>query len=663
MVYRPKIDPNLAFVLIPFKHPFNSYYDEIIKPAAKAAGLEARKADEIYSTGPIIQDIWRQIWEAPVVIADVTEKNPNVNYELGICHTLGVPTVIITQSLNDVPFDYRHRRCIPYNTQDVDWQRKLKRSITETLRQVLAGEDVFPELSWPYDTSPFRAEKRIGPLVPAVEARDLVVRGARMVHDAVAYAFGPHGSHVSLNTGHNQRCYYKSGAAIAGSIHSLDRLEEVGINHAQELARVMRNGVGDGAKTAVLLFQKMLEGGTVALKRNYPLNEIVRGMERAAEASVSAIRSQTKPATRDSILHLARTAAGNSEIATFVAQAFSKAGSDGLVVIERTNDVDTTLEVQEGMHFDRGCIDLALLSSSEVEAQECVLESAYILIYDRKIVSMRDLLSLLDQVAKARKPLLIIAEDVEGEALATLVVNRKRGTLDCLAVKAPGFGDRRKALLQDIAILTKGTAITLSSGRSVEGVALDDLGQARTVIVSKDGTTILGGAGESEVAKHVKSIKKELSATRDPRSIEMLRERLAGLSGAIATVRIGGVGPQECLDSAYSAESALHSIENGVEEGLVPGGGLSLLQATTAVKKLSFRKRSEIAGVAIVADALEEPLRQLLLNSKMDPMLVLKRIKRSKKPGVVSTLTAARLKICGPQGYLMLLPSLHVPSS
>lgn len=291
MVYRPKVDPHLTFVLIPFKQPFDSYYEEIIKPAAKSVGLEVRKADEIYSTGPIIQDIWNQIWASTVVIADVTGKNPNVNYELGICHALGVPTVMITQNLDDVPFDYKHRRCIPYKTDAVDWQRKLKKSLVSTLRQVLAGEDVSPELGWPYDTSPFGQEPRIGTLVPAGNARDVVIRGARMVCDALRYAFGPHGTHVSVTVANEQHNYYKGGAVIARHLHSVDPLEATGVEHARQLAVEMRASRGDGSKTAVILFERLLESGGAALKRGHPRSDVLRGMERATETVVAAIRS------------------------------------------------------------------------------------------------------------------------------------------------------------------------------------------------------------------------------------------------------------------------------------------------------------------------------------------------------------------------------------
>jgi len=629
MVYRPKVDPNLVFVLMPFKPSFDSYYEEIIKPAAKSAGLETRKADEIYSTGPIIQDIWKQIWAAAVVVADVTEKNPNVNYELGICHTLGVPTVIITQSYDDVPFDYRHRRCIRYDTKEVDWQRKLKKSITATLKQVLAGEDIIPELGWPYDTSQFPQQQRVGSLVPASDAQDVILRGVRMVRDALAYAFGPRSAQVSVNVAPHQQQYFRKGVLIARAIHSADRLEGIGIHHATGLAQEMSNRVGDGTKTAVLLFEKMLELGNIALKQSYPRPEILLGMERATEAVVASIRGRSKTANKESLIHVARTAAGGDlKIAQLVMEAYSKAGRDGVVLIEQSNSLEIALEVQEGMNFDQGYIDAAFLFPTE--AQEIVLDDAYIFIHELRLSSMKDLLPVLEAVAETKKPLLAIAEDVEGEALATLIVNRKRGTLNCVAVKAPGYADRRRAILQDIGALTEATPITLSSGRSIASVTLKDLGHARKVILTKAGTTILGGAGESTIGKHVQAIRNEIAKSHSDFDREKLRERLVRLSGAIAAVRIGGMTEQDRIDRSYAAESAMYSVRKAIEEGFVVGGGLSLLRAKATLKKLSFKRRGEIAGVKVIAQALEAPIRQLLLNSKSDPTESLTKIERAR---------------------------------
>lgn len=651
MVYRPGVEANLAFVLMPFKPPFDSYYEEIIRPAARAAGLECRKADEIYGTGPIIHDIWKQIWAATAIIADVTGRNPNVNYELGICHTLNVPTVIITQNFDDVPFDYRHRRCIPYDTKDVNWQRTLKKTITATLKQVLAGEDVFPELSWPYETKAVIHSQLGVPLVPAADSRAIVFRGAQLVRDAVAHAFGPHGTNVSLNVGQDQQRYFKRGADISRAIHSPERLEEIGIDHARFLASEMITKVGDGSKTALLIFQKMLDSGHAALKRNHPPDEILRGMERSVETIMAIVRSQSRPATRSSLIQVAQTAAaGNKGIAAAIVEAYAKAGRDGVVVIEQNSSPETTLEVEEGMNFDRGYIDRGFVS--EAGAKECVLENAYVLLSELKIGSMKDFLPLLEDVAKSQKPLLVIADDVEGEALATLLLNQKKGTLNCVAVKAPGFADRRGALLQDIAVLTGANVLTHNSGRKLEGVTQNDLGRAQKVIVTKDSTTILGGAGEANVAKHVEGIRDELARSVDQFTIEKLRERLAKLSGAIAAVRVGGFSIQDVTDATYRAESAMHSVQKAIEEGTVTGGGLSLLRSQSALKKLSFRKAGEIAGVEAVASAVEEPIRQLLLNNGLIPDAELKRIRRTRTTEVGFNSDTGKLEDLNAVGVL-----------
>lgn len=649
MVHRPNIDPTLAFVLLPFKAPFDDYYEDIIKPAAKAADLATLKADEIYGTGPIIQDIWKQIWSAAVVIADVTGKNPNVNYELGICHTLGVPTVIITQSMDDVPFDYRHRRCIPYSTAGSAWQRNLKKSITATLKQVLAGEDLSPELIWPYDTSPLGHGTE--PLTPGNDAREIVVRGARLVRDAVAYAFGPRGGHVSARIGLDQLRYYRKGTDIAGSIHSSESLESMGITQAKLVATEMRNDFGDGSKTAVLLFQKMLDCGSTALKQNHPRVDIIHGMERAVEAAVSAIRGASTPVTRAMVVHVAKTASGgNSTIATLIAEAYVKAGSDGVIVVERGTQRESLLDFQEGMQFDGGRIDAA--SISPAEAQEWVLDNTYVLVYGSKISSLRDLLPLLEQIAKVRKPLLIVAEEVEGEALATIAVNRLRGTLDCIAVRAPGFGDRRSALMQDIAVVTGGAAITVSSGRRLENVTIQDLGQARRVIVTKESTTILGGDGGTKLREHIAGIREALSRASVPYDIEKLRERLAKLSGAIAAVRIGGISSQEIDDRAYAAESSMHSVQKALEEGAVLGGGSSLLRAKSVLSKLSFKRPGEVVGVKVIAETLEEPLRQLASISKLNANDVVKKVARATKLGTGLNSETGKLQDLGSLGIL-----------
>lgn len=643
MVYRPDVNPNLAFVLLPFSPPFDEYYENIIRPAAKLSGLTTLKADEIYSTGPIIHDIWTQIWTSTVVIADVTGKNPNVNYELGICHTLGVPTVIITQHIEDVPFDYRHRRCICYDTQSSTWQRDLKRSIAETLKQVLSGESIVPELTWPYDTSPLRSTEALGSLVPAHDARELVVNGARLVRDAVAYAFGPRGGHVSAIVAPEQRRYLKNGSDIANNVRSSNSLEESGIEQARHVAVEMRNSVGDGSKTAILLFYKMVAAGSLALRRNHPSVDLLRGMERAVEFAVSAIRANAKPITDETIFQIAETAAGGSTaMGSLITEAYKRVGKDGLITIEQTSEAETSLDVQEGMQFDRGYLDPEFVRPKE--GQECVLHEPYIFVHEFKISSTRDILPLLEEVAKTARSLLIIADDVEGEALATLVLNRQKGILDCVAVKAPGYADRRKAVLQDIAMLTGASPITVSSGRRLSDTSLQDLGEARKVIITKQGTTIMGGKGEASAADRAKSIRQELSRTKVQFDVEKLRERLARLSGAVATVRLGGTNFQEISDRAYAVESAMHSVQIAIEEGFVTGGGLSFLRAKSALGKLSLKRPGERAGLNVVSDALEEPIRQLIVNSKATFADTLTRVKRSRDKAVGFDSDAGEVK-------------------
>jgi chaperonin GroEL len=347
---------------------------------------------------------------------------------------------------------------------------------------------------------------------------------------------------------------------------------------------------------------------------------------------LAAIRSSSKPVVGDSALHIAKTAANrNASLATHIVDAFKRAGADGLIVVERTSLRTTELAVQEGMHFDRGYIDAGLVKSV---AQENVLEDPYILLYDSKISSMRDFLPVLEQIAKSGAPLLIIADDVEGEALATLIVNRKRGTLNCIAVRSPGFADRRNAILQDIAALTGGTLVKVSEGRRLDGVTFRDLGRARKALVNKDSTTILGGASESTIGEYVETIRRELAHTKDPFETEKLRERLARLSGAIVTIRVGGISEQDIADQAYLAESAMHSLHNAIEQGTVVGGGVSLFHAKESLATLAFKRPGEVAGVQVLAEALEEPIRQLIINNGRDPAELVKRIKRSRKQGV-----------------------------
>jgi chaperonin GroEL len=354
-------------------------------------------------------------------------------------------------------------------------------------------------------------------------------------------------------------------------------------------------------------------------------------MARAIEVILASIRAQSKQAKKGSLAQVARTAAGgNSQVANLVVEAFSRVGRDGIVVIERNRSPQCVLELQEGMSLDRGIIDEGFFQPTEVG--ECTLEDAYVLACEQSVSSMLDILPLLEEIARAKRPLLLIAGNVEGEALATLIVNRKRGTLDCLAIKAPGYADRRRAILQDIAALTGGNAITLSSGQSLASVAIKDLGTAKKIIVGKSETTILGGAGEANISKHLDAIREELARTINEFDAEKLRERMARLSGAIASVRVGGDSEQDISDNVYAAESAMHSVQTAIEEGVVAGGGVSLFHSKEGIKRLGLKKPGEVAGVLALTEAIEQPLRQLLGNSGADTEGVLGKLKRSKNP-------------------------------
>jgi len=336
MVYRPAIDPTLCFVLMPFRDKFNEYYTEIIKPAAKDAGLAALRSDEIYGTKPVIRDIWEQIWKARAVVADVTTKNPNVNYELGMCHSLGVPTVLITQSMDDVPFDYQHRRCILYDTSRTKWDEKLRHDITETLKAVLAEPVEMEELRWPYDTNALRSKLQATPLWSSPDAIDIVIAGARAVSGTLATSFGPNGVLVSVTDSSGGQRQVKDGPAIAAAVRSGDPLEVAGIKQMQSLIDDTYAAVGDSTKTAVLICEQLLSGGREAQKAGSEIGSIVDEINRTVELVVSSLRKRAVPVTETKLVtNVAMTAAcGDSAVATLIAEAFKRAGKDGVIYTE-----------------------------------------------------------------------------------------------------------------------------------------------------------------------------------------------------------------------------------------------------------------------------------------------------------------------------------------
>jgi chaperonin GroEL len=617
LVYRPKVDAELCFVLLPLRSPFLSHFEKVIKPAAREAGLVAVKADDIYGTRAVMTDIWEHIWKARAVVAIVTGKNPNVNYELGICHALGVPTVLLSEKKEDVPFDYRHRRYIPYHTRDAGWEQKLTEDITKTLKKVLSLPSAEEELSWPYDTFDLSVSGRIGRLVRSEDARNYVVQGAELVGMSLAPAYGPSGSRVSVTMQEmGRQMAFSRGERIAQRIKSGDPLKQHGVEQMGRLCQEVERTVGDATKTSVFLSASMLKAGDAALRTGHNTKGVVAGMQRAVETAIAHLMTEARAVTGDQLLGVALTAcAFDQPIARVVVEALKRAGKDGIVQVVNGAEAELRLDVQEGMHFDRGYI--SPLFVSDPERQECVLENCFILIYERPIASMIQLLAVLEKVAKSGKPLLIISQDVDPDAVSLLVVNKQRGTLPSAAVKAPASGEQRTALLQDISILTNGRAFLQETGIPLENIELSDLGRAQKVIVTKNETTIIGGAGRpGEVADRIKQLRTQLSGTTVPYDAERLRERLARLGGAIAVIKAPSGTDEDQADSRYKIESALHSCHSAIANGYVVGGGVTFCRAKALVEKLVAKDDSDKAGIDAVSGALAAPIRQILENSQ-----------------------------------------------
>jgi chaperonin GroEL len=595
---------------MPFKEPHLEYFAGIIQPAARDAGLTAVKADDIYGTAPIIQDVWNQIWKARAVIADVTDRNPNVNYELGICHALGVPTVLITQNLADVPFDYRHIRCIVYDTKRVNWQQKLGIAITGTLKSLLAGFEVYEDLRWPYDTQVLQAMRRVSSLVPAEEGTASVIKGARLVRDACATALGPHGTNVSVSSAFGPTRFDRSGVVIAGATASSDPLQRIGIEHANRLAQEMNAAAGDGSKTAILIFQELVEEGHKALLAGAVPRDLIHEMDGSVETAVGVIQGKSRAPSSADVASAARTAAaGDVQVGTIIAHALADTGPDGIVSLTEGSDATTTVDIREGIYFDRGFLSARFITDEGRQVAE--LSNACVLIYDWKLASMTQLLPILEQVLKTNVPLLIIAENVEGEALETLALNKERGTLRCVAVRAPRFGDNRQLMLEDIAVATGGTVISHFSG-SPESVRLSQLGRAKHVEVTKDGCWITGGGGDRQaVDARAAGIRQQILLGKGDYDVQSLQERLATLVGKVCAIRVGGASSLDRAERMYKMKSALHSAREALDSGVVLGGGATLFAATRTLTTGSDAAKT-------VATALQAPLRQQIANARQD---------------------------------------------
>jgi chaperonin GroEL len=472
-------------------------------------------------------------------------------------------------------------------------------------------------------------------VVHGEESRAAILRGINQLADAVKITLGPKGRNVVIDKKFGSPTITKDGVTVAKEIELKDSLENMGAQMVREVASKTSDVAGDGTTTATVLAQAIFREGVKTVAAGANPMALKRGIDKAVERATEEIKRLAKPVKGDAIAQVGTVSAnGDSTIGNIIAEAMNKVGKDGVITVEESKTMDTSLEVVEGMQFDRGYLSPYFVT--DPERMEVVLENPLILIHEKKISSMKDLLPLLEQVAKMGKPMLIIAEDVEGEALATLVVNKLRGTLNIAAVKAPGFGDRRKAMLEDIAILTGGKVISEDLGIKLENVKLEDLGRAKKVTIDKDNTTIVEGAGkQSDIEGRVKTLRAQIEETSSDYDREKLQERLAKLVGGVAVIKVGAATETEMKEKKARVEDAMHATRAAVEEGIVPGGGVALVRASKALEKFQINKEGEgdsdeQIGVNIVRRALEEPLRQIVQNAGKEGAVVVERVRSEK---------------------------------
>ncbi len=462
-------------------------------------------------------------------------------------------------------------------------------------------------------------------------ARNRIIAGVNVLADAVKVTLGPKGRNVVLEKSWGAPTVTKDGVSVAKEIELKDKFENMGAQMVKEVASKTSDVAGDGTTTATVLAQAIVQEGMKYVAAGMNPMDLKRGIDKAVEAIVEDLKKMSKPcSTGKEIAQVGSISANADEsIGKIIADAMDKVGKEGVITVEDGKSLENELEVVEGMQFDRGYLSPYFINNPE--KQIAVLEDPYILFHDKKISSIRDLLPVLEQVAKAGKPLLIVAEEVEGEALATLVVNTIRGILKTCAVKAPGFGDRRKAMLEDMAILTGGTVISDEVGLKLENASLNDLGRAKRIEIEKENTTIIDGAGEkSQIEGRIKAIRQQVEETTSDYDREKLQERVAKLAGGVALVRVGAATEVEMKEKKARVEDALHATRAAVEEGIVAGGGVALIRARSAIAKLKGANHDQDSGVKIVARALEEPLRQIVANAGAEPSVVLNKVVESK---------------------------------
>ena len=462
------------------------------------------------------------------------------------------------------------------------------------------------------------------------DAREAILRGVNLLADAVTVTLGPKGRNVVLDKSFGAPSVTKDGVTVAKEIELEDKFENMGAQMVKEVASKTSDVAGDGTTTATVLARQIFSEGVKMVAAGHDPMALKRGVDKAVAAVVEELKNLSKP-TKDpkEIAQVGTIAANNdSTIGEVIAEAMNKVGKEGVITVEEAKGLETTLEVVEGMQFDRGYLSPYFVT--DPERMECVIQDAYLLLNEKKISTMKDLLPILEQIAKTGKPFLIIAEDIEGEALATLVVNKLRGTLQCVGVKAPGFGDRRKAMLEDIGVLTGGKVIAEELGIKLENVTLHDLGRAKRIVVDKDNTTIIDGAGKkTDLEGRIKQIRAQIDETTSDYDREKLQERLAKLIGGVAVINVGAATEVEMKEKKARVEDALHATRAAVEEGIVPGGGVALLRASAALDKLKVHD-DERFGVNIIRRVLEEPLRRIAINAGVEGAIALQKVKEGK---------------------------------
>jgi len=466
-------------------------------------------------------------------------------------------------------------------------------------------------------------------IVMGENSRQAILRGVNILADAVKITLGPKGRNAVIEKKFGAPIITKDGVTVAKEIELQDPLENMGAQMVREVASKTSDVAGDGTTTATVLAQAIFREGVRTVAAGADPMALKRGIDRAVEVAVEEIKKHSHDVKGEMIAQVGTISANtDKQVGNIIAEAMKKVGRDGVITVEESRTMETTLDVVEGMQFDRGYLSPYFVT--DPERMECVLEDVRILIYEKRISSMKDLLPLLERIASIKQPLLIVAEDIEGEALATLVVNKLRSTLQCAAVKAPGFGDRRKAMLEDIAILTGGKAITEDLGIKLENVKIEDLGHAKKVSIDKDNTTIVEGAGKnSEIEGRIKQLRTQAEEATSDYDKEKLQERLAKLVGGVAVIKVGAATETELKEKKARVEDAMHATRAAVEEGIVSGGGVALLRCIPALDRLKVHEE-EAAGVRIVRRALEEPMRQIAQNAGHEGAVVVSRVLQSK---------------------------------